>query len=469
MIVASTVAMLIFAAVTMNWFRVRSRWWETLLLALACVLLFRPDFFMDYLAPEYRHEPPAKLFDIVKDLPDGGRLVLRIKGTTIEGDDVAKTVAVRLGAKGEDGRKRLAEAGLTLVRARRLGADLRRQVRLAREEVGLRAGLGRRARRGAVRPGHAALVLPARVRAGRVRLVVAGAADARRPVARPRVGSASSFAPAEHPRMPHRIALIHALAHSVAPINAEFDRAWPQALRMNLLDDSLSADLARAGAVDGRMSERFVALADYALRTGASGILFTCSAFGPCIDAVRRRWPDVAVLKPNEAMIDDAVRAGRRIGLVASFAPTLASMPAEFPAGTELISVLAEGALDALNRGDAATHDRLVADAARRIAPACDAIALAQFSLARAAPAVAREVSVPVLTTPASAVRALRTRIEAPRRHGRPWTSPASRRGSGGTSTTSNRSTCPRSRNGSPTHRARHRCWWTFAHPRSRR
>jgi hypothetical protein len=113
-VVASTVAMLIFAAVTMNWFRVRSRWWETLLLLAACVLLFRPDFFMDYLAPEYKHESPAKLFDVAKDLPDGGRVVLRIKGTTIEGDDVAKTVAVRLGAKGEDGRKRLAEAGLTL-------------------------------------------------------------------------------------------------------------------------------------------------------------------------------------------------------------------------------------------------------------------------------------------------------------------------------------------------------------------
>jgi hypothetical protein len=40
--------------------------------------------------------------------------VLRIKGTTIEGDDKVKTVAVRLGPAGEDGRKRLAEAGLTL-------------------------------------------------------------------------------------------------------------------------------------------------------------------------------------------------------------------------------------------------------------------------------------------------------------------------------------------------------------------
>ncbi len=113
-IVASTLAMLIFAAVTMNWFRVKCRWWEVLLLAAACTLLFRPDFFMDQLAPEYTHVPPARVYDVAKDLPDGGRLVMAIKGTTIEGEDVTKTVAVRLGPAGEDGRKRLAEAGLTL-------------------------------------------------------------------------------------------------------------------------------------------------------------------------------------------------------------------------------------------------------------------------------------------------------------------------------------------------------------------
>jgi hypothetical protein len=37
-----------------------------------------------------------------------------IKGQTIEGDDVQKTVALRLGPAGDDGRKRLADAGLTL-------------------------------------------------------------------------------------------------------------------------------------------------------------------------------------------------------------------------------------------------------------------------------------------------------------------------------------------------------------------
>jgi Asp/Glu/hydantoin racemase len=122
------------------------------------------------------------------------------------------------------------------------------------------------------------------------------------------------------------------------------------------------------------------------------------------------------VLKPNEAMIADAVRIGRRIGLVATFAPTLATMPAEFPAGVTVVPVLAAGALDALDRGDGATHDRLAAQAAQRaVNDGCDVVALAQFSLGRAAPAVQRAVRVPVLTTVGSAVRLLRERVEGAR------------------------------------------------------
>ena len=190
-----------------------------------------------------------------------------------------------------------------------------------------------------------------------------------------------------------RVALIHALAHSVAPINGAFEREWADCVRMNLLDDSLSADLARSDhGLDEAMTARFVVLGNYAVGTGAQGILFTCSAFGPCIDAVARRHPGIPVLKPNEAMIADAVALGRRIALIASFGPTLDSMPAEFPASVEVVPILAEGALEALDRGDGAAHDRLVADAARRaVGERCDVVALAQFSLARAAPIVRSE------------------------------------------------------------------------------
>ena len=211
-----------------------------------------------------------------------------------------------------------------------------------------------------------------------------------------------------------RIALIHALAHSPAPINEAMARDWPEAVRMNLLDDSLSADLARSGRLDEAMTARFLALADYAVGTGAHGILFTCSAFGPCIEAVARRHPSIPVLKPNEAMIEEACALGGRIGLVASFQPTLDTMPAEFGPGVDLLTGLAAGALEALDRGDLAAHDGATAEAAAALAErGCSVIALAQFSLARAAPAVATRTGLPVLTTVDSAVRKLRRQWRA--------------------------------------------------------
>ena len=210
-----------------------------------------------------------------------------------------------------------------------------------------------------------------------------------------------------------RIALIHALAHSVAPINLALSAQWPQAQVMNLLDDSLSADLARSAAgLDAAMAQRFMTLADYAVATGAQGILFTCSAFGPCIDAVATRHAPMPVLKPNEAMVADAVAMGLPVGLIASFAPTLRSMPPEFPEGTLCAGELADGALDALNAGDTGLHDRLVVEAALRAqASGAKVIALAQFSMARAEALVAQHTGLPVLTTVSSAVAALRRRL----------------------------------------------------------
>src|SRR5262249_13704017 len=148
-----------------------------------------------------------------------------------------------------------------------------------------------------------------------------------------------------------RIALIHALKHSISPIEAAFAKLWPEAELMNLLDDSLSADLARDGRLTEGMTDRFLALGNYVAWTGADAILFTCSAFGPCIEAVARAHKPMPVLKPNEAMIEQAVKRGRRIGLLSTFPPTLASMPSEFPASLELVPKLAEGALAALDRG----------------------------------------------------------------------------------------------------------------------
>src|SRR5258708_25093103 len=204
-----------------------------------------------------------------------------------------------------------------------------------------------------------------------------------------------------------QITLIHALRHSPPPIEASFRRLWPEAQLRNLLDDSLSTDLARDGEITPAMTQRFLDLAAYAVRSGADAILFSCCAFGTCIEACAAAHPDIPVLNPNQAMIEEAAAIGGTVGLLATFAPTLASIPSSFPPHVRLRACLAEGALAALDRGDVAGHDRIAAEASRGLAD-CNAIVLAQFSLARAAAEIGEATGRPVLTTPDCVVRKLR-------------------------------------------------------------
>jgi aspartate/glutamate racemase len=191
---------------------------------------------------------------------------------------------------------------------------------------------------------------------------------------------------------------------------------------MNLQDDSLSNDLAAVEAkapgtgLDAFMHQRFQRLAQYAVDCGSDAILFTCSAFGSCIEAVQRTQK-IPVLKPNEAMIEQAVTLvgergrmnGQILGLVSSFAPTLQSMPNEFSTDVNLEIKLAEGAMAALNAGDVATHDKLVVEAARDLVKrGAKVIALAQYSMAHCKPLVEAACGVPVLTTTDSAIEKLK-------------------------------------------------------------
>ncbi len=215
-----------------------------------------------------------------------------------------------------------------------------------------------------------------------------------------------------------RIALIHATALSVAPVAAAFAAHWPDAELANVLDDSLAPDRQRAAMAPETMFARFRMLTDYAVTLGARGILFTCSAFGREIDAARR-GRDIPILKPNEAMFGVALHAGARIGLIATFEPSIPALSDEFAEAArasgrevECVSLHAAGAFEALRQGDGGRHDVLVADAACRL-PDVDAIMLAQFSMARARDAVAAvRGAIPVLTSPEAAVRQLRARIE---------------------------------------------------------
>ena len=137
------------------------------------------------------------------------------------------------------------------------------------------------------------------------------------------------------------------------------------------------------------------------------------------IEAVQARLP-LPVLKPNQAMLEVALRLGTRIHILSTFRPSGPSMRKELEAlaaGKKIelkveVSYVAD-ALDALQAGDGQAHDSLISETAAD-GPEADIILLAQFSMARARDAVSRRVDAKVLSSPESAVLALKRMMRAP-------------------------------------------------------
>jgi len=214
-----------------------------------------------------------------------------------------------------------------------------------------------------------------------------------------------------------RIVLLHATPVAVGPVQSAFASLWPEAETVNLLDDALTIDRAREADLSQAMIDRFVALGRYGLLIGADGILVTCSAFGPAIEAFASVAP-VPVVKPNEAMFRAALATGSRIGMLATFAPSVVTMEQEFDefvsaasAPASLKTVVVGHAIDSLRKGDAATHNRLLAERAPEL-DGFDAVMLAHFSTSVAAASVREAINSPVLTAPDSAVLYMRSLVE---------------------------------------------------------
>jgi len=204
------------------------------------------------------------------------------------------------------------------------------------------------------------------------------------------------------------------------PIQTAFAERWPEAEIVNLLDDGLSIDRAREPDLSQAMIDRFVTFGRYGYNMAADGILVTCSAFGPAIDRLIQDLP-IPVLKPNEAMFQAALKQGQRVGMLATFAPSVGTMTDEFdefvaraPRPATLTTLLVDDAMAHLRKGDVESHNRLIAARAPELA-GYDSIMLAHFSTSRAADAVRKVVNVPVLTAPEAAVDRMRAMVESGR------------------------------------------------------
>ena len=217
---------------------------------------------------------------------------------------------------------------------------------------------------------------------------------------------------------PKTLGLIHT-SHTLIPVFQELCKQHlPGVTTFNIVDDSLVRNIRERGEVTPAIYKRVADYVDSAIDSGADYVLVTCSSIGAAIEAAAEN-AKVPVLRVDQPMADQAVQMGKRIGVIATLSTTLEPTSdlvkrraAIAGKEIELTAKLCNGAFEALMSGDAATHDRIVADALRELSKQVDVILLAQASMARVVDTLSDEDKrVPIVASPPTAVKHLATVI----------------------------------------------------------
>lgn len=219
---------------------------------------------------------------------------------------------------------------------------------------------------------------------------------------------------------PQTVFVLHTSFALLEVLNPLFAEHLPSTRIVNIVDDSLLADVRAAGHMIPSVAQRLVGYAMLAQAAGADAIFNACSSVGEVADMIRQ-VVSVPVVKIDDCMAEAAIDAGERIAVVATVPTTLDPTmrlidrkARERNSTVELRPVLVEGAFDVLVSGDHARHDTMVATAIRAAAREADAVVLAQASMARLVPQLS-DVSVPVLASPLGGVGDLKRALEAQR------------------------------------------------------
>jgi hypothetical protein len=217
--------------------------------------------------------------------------------------------------------------------------------------------------------------------------------------------------------MPKRIFLVHPTPLAMPPIDDAFKTLWPEAETLNLLDESLYADIPADGTLSASIYERVAALLRHCEASRADGIVFTGSTFGPAVDAARKRI-GVPVLRAEEAMMEQAVVLGERILLVCTAKRALPVVRASLDAAAararvkrQISELWVTGARDAITGGDLATHDRLIAQQVIG-AGDFDVIVFGQISMVPSRIPLPRDIARRIVTGPEATVARMRALVE---------------------------------------------------------
>jgi Asp/Glu/hydantoin racemase len=216
-----------------------------------------------------------------------------------------------------------------------------------------------------------------------------------------------------------KVAVIHTTPVTVDTFKTLAAEVLPGYEVVNFVDDSILPQLRENGGDVSAVEDRLMHYAHFAEQVGADAILSACSSVGE-LAARMRQEVHIPVVRVDDAMAEEAVRRGERIGVAATLAttlrPTLALLRAKADAAgktVQLEPLLVDSAYQKLMAGDREGHDTLLADALAGAAMKNDVVVLAQASMARVLPRLPEGIRDKFLTSPPLAIQNLKAALTA--------------------------------------------------------
>ena len=219
--------------------------------------------------------------------------------------------------------------------------------------------------------------------------------------------------------MSGKLAILHTTVVTVEPLKALAAELLPDYDAVNFVDDSILPQLKASDGDLRVVADRLFQYARFAEQVGADVILNACSSVGALV-AEAQRQVAIPIVRIDEAMAEEAVRRGPRIGVAATLVTTLnptmqlvKSKADEAGTSVELTPLLASAAYEKLIAGDKAGHDATLAVALADLAASVDVVVLAQASMARVVSSLPKDQQGKYLSSPRLGMERVRAVVES--------------------------------------------------------